>query len=97
MVRYMILSVALGLAFASCASFAFNYRYYGLDLEKEALLGPEPQLDQPLTICAPGPEAQFPCVVLKEAEFFRLKGDYAEIQERLKACERGLFIGRLGQ
>lgn len=89
-----VLALALlALLLVSCA--AFSYRYYGLDVEavtdadKGKLLGPKPEDDLPLTACKATSDNKAPCVVLTTEEFFKLRRDYNDVVEKLKACEAG--------
>lgn len=77
------------LALAACTSSADLY--YGLEVPKDVrgtLLGATEEDDVPLTECYARPGKKSPCVVMFSSEFFKLRRDYLEMKERLKACER---------
>ena len=71
---------------ASCASFA--YKYYGLKWAEKSkdvvLLGPDAKDDRSFVLC----EKSGDCVVMFEAEFFKLRRDYEEKSIRLAELER---------
>jgi len=73
------------LGVASCAS-VFPYKWYGIDVDKQMLLGKEPKDDLPLTVCKADDQVKGKCVVMKVEDFDRLMSDYADKSERLKKC-----------
>jgi hypothetical protein len=83
------LSVVLTACLLSCASFAFNYRYHALDLPNSKLIGDVPEHDEEMAVCNPIADNKFPCFVVKSTEWFKIKRDYEELSQRLKACETG--------
>lgn len=86
--KHFSLGLLLGIVLIGCAG--FSYRYYGLDLPSYdgTLLGPKPEDDISFSVCKPDDQSKGKCVVLKADEFFRLKQEYQDMQERLKACEK---------
>ena len=74
------------IAMSSCAS-AFPYKWYGIDVDNQKLLGSEPKNDLPLTVCRPDVPSRGECVVMFTDEFDRLASDYADKAARLKKCE----------
>lgn len=80
------LGLLLGVALMACAG--FQYRYYTLDLSSQKLLGQSEGDDLPITICNPQADVKAPCVVMKEDEFFKMRRDFNQMFERLKACEK---------
>lgn len=78
----------------SCSSFA--YKYYGLsgaDFSRGTLLGDKPENDLPFGRCEPNSTLKNPCVVLFAEEFFKLKLDFTDTQNKLKACEASKRTG----
>ena len=74
-----------------CAGAAFSYRYYGLggaSYINGKLLGPKETDDMPFTSCEPSSSAKNPCVIMMAKDFYALKQDYQDTQQRLKECER---------
>lgn len=93
--RVVVVCVAVFSLFA-CASAAFPYKYYGLDLAGGRLLGPNDKDDLPLTLCDVADEDDTgrgkplsKCWVVFPDELRRMKTDYIETIERLKECEQG--------
>lgn len=72
-------------AISSCAS-AFPYKWYGIDVDGQKLLGPEPSKDLPLSACRADDITKGKCAVMFIEDFDRLASDYAEKAERLKKC-----------
>jgi hypothetical protein len=74
-----------------CAGAAFNYRYFGLQgvtYTQGVLLGPKESQDIPFSACEPGLASRSTCVVMLAKDFFALKQDYEDTQQRLKECGR---------
>ena len=70
----------------------FSYPFYGLDkvnYELGVLLGPEPKDDLPFAKCTPSLTTKNPCVVMFSKDFFALKQDFEDTQQKLKECEKG--------
>lgn len=89
-----VLAVLL-LSLAACTSLAFNYRWYGVAPAPGqklvgTLLGPEPKDDLDLSVCNPDEKDKGKCVVFLRAEFEKLRVEYIDLKERLRACEVGL-------
>ena len=85
MKRILLVPACLLLVAASCA--AFPYKYYGIDPERQKLLGARPSDDLPLANCQGDSSQKGKCAVLFIEEFERLMIDYTEIKNQLKACE----------
>lgn len=69
-----------------------GYRYYTLELpeyDKGKLKGPEEKEDLPMEVCKPNAADHAPCFVILSDEFFKIKRDLKDAQEKLKACEQG--------
>jgi len=79
------------LVLTSCAA-SFPYRWYGLDCQECAgtLLAKDKKDDLPLSTCLPDADGKGTCAVLTFTEMDRLRSDYMEMQERLKACDESL-------
>lgn len=77
---------SLTLIITACA--AFSYRYYGIEFAEKSenviLLGPSAKDDKSFLLC----QNKGACVVLFEAEFFKLRRDYEEKSIRLAELER---------
>lgn len=86
--RSFALGILFGILLAGCAGMSF--KYYGLSevvYEHGQLLGPKPKDDLPFSACAPNAASKNPCVVMFSKEFFALKQDYEDTQNKLKECE----------
>ncbi len=85
--------VCLLLILVGCAS--FSYHFYGLkevSYENGTMLGPSDKEDVPFSKCSPTASSKFPCVVMFAKEFYALKLDYEDTQQRLKQCEHSHFF-----
>ncbi len=74
----------------SCATAAFNYKYYGMNLAQYKdgkLLGPEPKDDLPFERCAPTEADKGPCVVMFREDFFNMKEAYLRNEQALLDCQ----------
>lgn len=85
------LGLIAGLCLFGCAGAAFPYRYYALDAESYSgsLRGPEPKDDISLLECRPSDSDKAPCMVMRTDSFLKVKLEYKDMQDKLKACERG--------
>jgi hypothetical protein len=86
-----ILGLILGLLIVGCAGAVFPYRFYGLqdvDYSKGKLLGDKPENDLLFIACEPSEKSKNPCVVMKAEEFFTLKKDHLDLQEKLIDCQK---------
>ena len=81
--NYVIVSL---ISVASCAS-SFPYKWYGIDPEKNVLLGPTEKEDLPLSVCQPDDIQKGKCAVMLVDEFDRMRNDLVTLKERLKKCE----------
>lgn len=78
-----------------CASFAYTtYGLDGVNYSNGKLLAAKPEGDKAFMECAPTAAIKHPCVVLFATEWFRLKQDFIDTQNKLKTCEAG--SGRTG-
>lgn len=87
--KYFVTTFFLLGVVAACGS-SF-YPYYGLDQVNYAqgkLLGLEPSEDLPFMRCAPNNQVKNPCVVMFAKDFFALKQDYEDTQQKLKECQK---------
>lgn len=84
-------------AFGFIASFLImgcagaGFRYYGLsgvNYNEGILMGPKEKDDLPFSRCAPIGNEAYPCVVMFAKEFFALKQDYLDTQQKLKECQK---------
>lgn len=82
------LGIGCGLILAACAT-SFPYKYYGVDLKDQKLLGPTPADDLPLTTCEQTSVDASPCTALITSSFLDLKKSYKDCQDALSACQHG--------
>ncbi len=84
------LGVVTGCIFVGCAGLSFPYKYYDPVFVSYdgTLMGPSKEDDLPGNICEPNEESKHPCVIMKAQEFFLLKHDYIDLEERLVECEK---------
>lgn len=75
-------------AVSSCSTPQFNYRWYGLDVDNQKLLGPVPTMDLPITMCKADEIQKGKCAVFFVDEFDRLRNDYIQMAVRLRECEK---------
>jgi hypothetical protein len=87
--KHFIAGVCLGIGLMACAA-AFPYKYYGLDLKDQKLLGPTPADDLPLSDCDATASNAAPCVGMMSDAFLALKQDYLDIQNQLNDCQHQL-------
>ena len=87
--RPMGIGIILGFLMMACT--AWNYHEYTISAEsyEGKLLGPKPENDIPFSDCKPTAADLAPCIAIKTAEFLRLKQDYIDTQNALKACQHG--------
>lgn len=66
------------------------YKPYGLDADSYSgwLRGPNPENDVALELCKPDIHAKGKCYVIFAEDYHRLRTEYLDMQERLKACEK---------
>lgn len=73
-----------------CAGFA--YHFYGMesvDYSHGVLLGPKASDDLPFSTCEPNAASKHPCVVMMTKDFYALKLDFEDTQQKLKECQKG--------
>jgi len=80
-------AAALTAALASCATPAFNYKWYGIDPAAGKLLGPDASTDLPLTRCQGDEQQAGKCAVMFIDEFDRLRTDYIQLKVQLRECQ----------
>ena len=68
---------------------AFPYHYYAFDYQHGTLVGATPKDDLPVVACAAIPGTQYPCMIVKTSEFFKLKADYLKAHQDLQDCQNG--------
>jgi hypothetical protein len=88
--KRFILGAFSGVFLCACAATTFPYKYYALkaDSYEGSLLGPKPEDDLPLSVCAPTAQDKAPCITVRRAEFLRIKSEYLDLIEQLQACQR---------
>ena len=85
--KKIFIGIMVGLSFSACASLAFNYGYYVLDLESQRLNAKNPSDDLPLSVCKKD-EAGYHCITMEIGEFYRLKADKEKADLRIEQLER---------
>ncbi len=88
--RGFLLGFLSCLLLCGCAGFA--YRVYGLEganYSNGKLLAASPKDDKDFMECAPTATVKHPCVVMFAPEFFKLKQDFQDTQQKLKECQAG--------
>lgn len=91
--RAILVGLVLGFLIAGCAGATFAYKYYGIDsvrYDQGKLLGPKPENDIPFNACEPSAQSKHPCVIMFASEFFKLKQDYMDTQDKLNQCQSSL-------
>lgn len=83
---YMVLVLGV---LTACSTLAFNYKYYGLSAHNYdgRLLAVKPEDDLSLKMCEPNDQYHGKCVVIMADEFFRMKQEYLDLENKLKDCE----------
>lgn len=78
------------LFYLGCAV-TFPYKHYGLDAQsyEGKLLGPKPTQDIDLKICKPDEQVSGKCIVMLGDDFHKMKADFKNLVEQLKACQSG--------
>lgn len=78
------------MATSSCS--AADYKTYGINADQTgaviSYLAKEPKDDLPPSVCAPRANVQFPCRMIEVDEYAKALRDLAELNERLRACEK---------
>lgn len=72
----------------ACAA-TFPYHAYEYDIDHGTLRGAEPKDDLPASICEPVSGSKYPCMVIKTAEYFKMKADYLKTKQALIDCQAG--------
>lgn len=80
--------IIIGFLLAGCAAASFSYKYYGMQIASYdgKLLGVKPEDDKDFTICKDNQ-----CVVMLTNDFFALKQDYMDLQNKLIACQKEII------
>lgn len=83
---YMILILGM---LTACASLSFNFKSYGLQAQNYdgKLLAAKPENDLSLKMCEPNDQYHGKCVVMMADEYYRMKTEHTDLEERLKDCE----------
>lgn len=86
-----IYGIVLGFLLAGCVGATFAWQYYSLSIASYdgKLLAVEPANDKDFTICAPDSNVKGKCILMLAADFYALKQDYLDVQNKLIACEHG--------
>ncbi len=87
--KYFWFGFIVALTLVACAG--LKPHYYGLSdvqFDHGMLLGPKASDDLPFSKCAPSAQQAQPCVIMFSTEFFALKQDYEDLQQKLIACEK---------
>jgi hypothetical protein len=91
--KHFLAGMLMGLGLAACAGASFPYKYYGLDLKDQKLLGPTTADDLSLAAsCDATATNQSPCVAMLSDAFLSLKQDYLDIQNQLNTCQQQLGV-----
>lgn len=84
------LGLFFGISLMGCAGAIFPYKFYKPMLNDwhGTLLGAKPQDDlDAVKTCAPDDVTDGKCVVMKAGDFFQLKTEYLDMQNRLNECQ----------
>jgi hypothetical protein len=60
----------------------------GVSYKDGILQGPTPKDDIPFSRCEPTAADKHPCVIMFSKEFFALKQDYQDTQQKLSDCQK---------
>ncbi len=83
--------IGVGLMVAACAGVQFPYKYYGVDLVDQKLLGPTAVDDLSLlTECSATATDASPCSAMLTSQMLALKQDYISTKEQLISCQQQL-------
>jgi hypothetical protein len=89
--KHFAAGIAMGLLLAACAGASFPYKYYGVDLIDQKLLGPTPADDLSLLAeCSPTAANAAPCTGMLTDAFLALKQDYLDKENQLNNCQQAL-------
>ncbi len=90
-VIYFLGGLCFGFVVLGCTAMTFNYQYYGLQSANYdgKLLAVDPKDDKDLAMCAPDSAATGKCIVMLGADFYALKQDYMDCQQKLITCQKG--------
>lgn len=86
----LFLGLVLGFLLAGCVGATFAWRYYGLQIAsyEGKLLEVNPANDADFKICAPDENDKGKCVLMVASDFYAMKQDYFDVQNKLIACEK---------
>lgn len=82
-----VITYSILISLVSCAS-TFPYRWYGIDPDKQILLGKTPQEDLPLSTCSPDQKSKGKCAVFLIEDFERMRNDHIILKEKVKELEK---------
>lgn len=85
LMKAIIQALILASVLVACSS--FTYKYYGIDTAQSKFLGPKPEDDLPFSACDKAND-EFQCVMMRVDEFAKMRRDFSNMRERLKACEK---------
>lgn len=102
-IKGIVIGLAIGIVTAACSTVKFPYKYYKPDVmehmlpngaidyvELKNLLGATPSEDLPASTCAPTATRDTDCVVMRSSEFFKLKLEHIDLQNKLSDCQSGV-------
>lgn len=87
--KHFILGLLAGILFFGCAGVTFPYKYYKPELTswEGTLFGAKPSDDLDGSVCAPDSQTDGKCVVMLRDEFFKMKLEFEDLEQRLISCE----------
>lgn len=89
-ISWCAFGLVAGIFISSCGGApSFNFHYYPFDFGGKKLVGATPADDLDYSICKASSNVRYPCMVMLEAEFFRLKADDLKAHSDLDSCQRG--------
>jgi hypothetical protein len=88
--KQFLLGILMGMGLMACTGATFPYKYYGVDLKDEKLLGPTPADDLSLLECLPTATDASPCTAMMTSVAMAMKQDYIQTKNDLIACQQAL-------
>lgn len=84
-----LIGLFIGSILFGCAGVTFPYKYYDPEFVsyQGTLLGPTEADDIDGSVCAPSPSSKHPCVIMKASDFFAMKLEFQDMQNRLNYCQ----------
>lgn len=92
------LGILSGILLVGCAG--MGIKYYGMAgvvYDHGMLLAPRASDDIPFSSCSPSASLRQPCIVMMSQDFFALKQDYLDTQQKLSDCQRAQGVLKDGQ